>query len=170
MPVEAPIRPPQEQQTQILPKLNTITKSEDTGSVAEQVQDTVFEFPEGISAFEEAKRFELLISEEIKPFAYFQSLDVEGLGFVCIDPFLVHPSYLVEISPQNMEFLDLAKPEDAMTLSFVTVAGDPVDTTVDLLAPIVINVKNLRGRQIILEDYPVRYNIWQGVQALKKTA
>jgi flagellar assembly factor FliW len=82
----------------------------------------------------------------------------------------VHPSYLVEISPQNMEFLDLAKPEDAMTLSFVTVAGDPVDTTVDLLAPIVINVKNLRGRQIILEDYPVRYNIWQGVQALKKTA
>ena len=97
-------------------------------------KDAVYEFPEGIPAFEEARRFSLLSTDEIKPFLYLKSLDVDGLGFVCIDPFMIYSGYLARISAADMIKLEL---------------------------------RNRRGRQVILDKYPVRYNIWDNLDRLE---
>ncbi len=134
--------------------------------VAKRIDETVvFEFPDGIPAFEDSKRFVLTLNDKIKPFFYFKSLDVPGLGFVCIDPFLVCKDYSVKLSAKDQSLLDLKDVNTAFVFSFVTVEKDPRNSTTNLLAPVVINMDNFHGRQVILdENFPVRFNIWQGLE------
>lgn len=125
--------------------------------------ETTFSFPDGIPAFDEAKHFTLHTSPDMEPFVYMKSQEVQDLGFVCIDPFLINKEYLVKITPADLLRLELEKAEDAILLSFVTVKPDPKENTANLLAPLILNLKNKTGRQIILDNYPVRYNIWSGL-------
>lgn len=128
----------------------------------------VFEFHDGIPAFEASKRFVLLLNQNIKPFVYLKSLDLDELGFVCIDPFIVCKDYSVKIPAKDLSILGLKSPEQALVLSMVTVDKDPQKTTCNLLAPIVLNIESFAGRQVILEEsFPVRYRIWEGVEAAK---
>ncbi len=126
-------------------------------------QQVVFRFDNGIPAFEDAKQFVLLYNEKLNPFLYLNSLDIEGLGFICVDPFLIYSGYTVNLTSENLVVLNLKDPGDALVLCFVTINKDTSLTTANLMAPIIMNIKNLKGCQIILEDYEVQYNIWQAI-------
>jgi flagellar assembly factor FliW len=129
----------------------------------------VFNFHDGIPAFEASKRFVLLLNPNIKPFVYLKSLDLDDLGFVCVDPFIVCKEYSVKIPGKDLSILGLKSPEGALVLSMVTVDKDPKKTTCNLLAPIILNTENFTGRQVILEDgFPVRYRIWEGIEVMEK--
>lgn len=138
--------------------------------VASLLSDKViFNFPDGIPAFENSHRFIIILNEKIKPFVYLKSLDTDDLGFVCIDPFLIYPEYSINIPGKDTSVLTLKDPGAALVLSMVTVEKDPKDTTANMLAPIVINMDNFTGRQVILEEnYPVRFRIWEGMEAIEK--
>ena len=131
-------------------------------------QEAIISFPEGIPAFEDASTFSLICNEEIKPFLYLKSLEIEELGFVCIDPFLIFKDYLLKISAVDLAHLQLKDPKDALVLCFVTVQPDPKENTANLLAPVVVNINKRIARQIILENYPVRFNIWDGLDTMEK--
>lgn len=139
-------------------------------NAANVLGDTViFSFPDGIPAFENSKRFIIVLNPKIKPFVYLKSLDIDDLGFICVDPFLVCRDYSIKVPAKDLSLLGLKSPAEAMILSMVTVDRDPQNTTCNLLAPVIINVINQTGRQVILEEtYPVRYRIWEGLEALEK--
>jgi flagellar assembly factor FliW len=139
-------------------------------SVAKLLDEpVVFQFHDGIPAFENSKRFVIILNQNIKPFVYLKSLDLDDLGFVCVDPFIVCKGYSVKIPAKDLSILGLKTPEHALVLCMVTVDKDPKNTTCNLLAPIILNVENHVGRQVILEDsYPVRYRIWEGIAAMDK--
>ena len=59
--------------------------------------------------------------------------------------------------------MGLSKPDEALVLSLVTIYPDPKQTTANLRAPIVVNISNLFASQVILERYPVNFNIWTGL-------
>ena len=132
--------------------------------------ESVILFPKGIPAFENVRRFVLQFSDKLKPFIYLKSLDVDGLGFICVNPFAIHPEYDVNLQVDVVSFLALKNPDDALLLSFVTVAPNPHDSTANIMGPIVINMANLVGCQVIFEQYPVRYQFWQAVESLCKPA
>lgn len=127
----------------------------------------VFNFHDGIPAFEASKRFVLLLNPNIKPFVYLKSLDMDDLGFVCVDPFIVCKDYSVKVPAKDLSILGLKTPESALVLSMVTVDKDPQNTTCNLLAPIILNTESYIGRQVILDEgFPVRYRIWEGLEAM----
>jgi len=128
-------------------------------------ESVVFNFPDGVPAFEDSKRFVLVVNEKIRPFFYLKSLDISGLGFVCIDPFMICADYSIRIPAKDQSLLGLSDPSSAFVLAFVTVEKDPHETTANLLAPVIINTDNMVGRQVILdENWPVRFNIWHGLE------
>jgi flagellar assembly factor FliW len=129
-------------------------------------QEDIFDFPEGLPAFEEARHFSLITTEDIKPFMYLKSLEIEDLGFVCIDPFLLSKDYLVKISAADLAILQIKEPKHALVFCFVTVKEDPQENSANLLAPIIINIQNRVGKQVILENYPVKFNIWEGLDQM----
>ncbi len=132
-------------------------------------KDSIFNFPDGILAFEDSKRFVILLNPKIKPFIYLKSLDIEDLGFVCMDPFQIYQNYSIDIPAKDLSILGIKDSANAFVLSIVTVNTDPKETTMNLLAPIVINISNNTGRQIVLEEkFPVKFNIWETLEKFNK--
>jgi flagellar assembly factor FliW len=126
-------------------------------------EERVIRVPSGLYGFPDSKRYTLLEHKKGSPFVWFQSVDNGSLAFVLIDPLLVKPDYEVRISPEDMKELQLADaPDGIQTLAIVNIAsGEKVQLTVNLLSPIVINVKQKFGKQIILPDsrYSLRHRI-----------
>jgi len=116
-------------------------------------ESKIIHFPTGIIAFEEQKRFFIIDNpDENIPFSWLQSVDDPDLAFVIINPFLFRKDYEFKIPDNVIQELAIQSPENVAVFSIVVVPQDITKMTANLLAPVIINTKNLKGKQIILDD------------------
>lgn len=78
------------------------------------------------------------------------ALDVEGLEFVAAAPYAFFPHYAPEIDDATAARLELNDSTSAMLLVLLTVGPTLAETTANLFAPIVVNVKTRRAAQVTL--------------------
>lgn len=126
-----------------------------------EVQDRdIVNFPEGIPGFRDMHKF-ALIHETDTDFSYLQSVDNEYVCFIMVPPAVLVGNYDVEISDECVEKLELEKAEDASLFAILTIPENIKNMTANLKAPIIINRKNGKGKQEILDDdrYPIRYRV-----------
>jgi len=113
-----------------------------------------FELVGGLIGLEEYTRYELLINEEEEPFKWIRSVDHHELGFVVIEPSSILNDYDVEIADDDAAKLEIESAEDVIILNIVTLKDDDIESaTVNLIGPIVINRRTLRGKQLIAANY-----------------
>jgi flagellar assembly factor FliW len=139
-------------------------------SIVPLEKEVIFQFDTGLPAFEDCKDFIFVLDESLQPFICMQSLNRDNLSFVCVDPFIINQDYTVRLSESIMESLDIASQEDVLVLTVVTVNSDMTKTTANLMGPLILNVKNNRGKQVILEDLDpelVRFNVWDGISVIE---
>ena len=140
-------------------------------SIVPLEEEVIFKFESGLPAFENCNEFIFVMEEKLQPFIVMQSLNKEDLSFVCIDPFIITEDYTVKINENMIDSLDIKSPDDILVLSVVTVNPDMTKTTANLMGPLVLNIKNNKAMQVILEDIDakyVRYNVWNGVTELEE--
>ncbi|MGI5935636.1 MAG: flagellar assembly protein FliW [Oscillospiraceae bacterium] len=128
--------------------------------VVEIDDNKVLFFENGLPGLEDDKRFALLSKEESRPINWFQSLDHREIALPVMDPFLVCPDYAFDIPQADVNALEIKQVDDVYVLSVLVIPRSE-GITINLAAPIVINVRNNRGKQIILDDkkYSVRVPI-----------
>jgi flagellar assembly factor FliW len=64
------------------------------------------------------------------------------------------PDYEPEVFDEDAAALGLAGPEDALVLNIVCVQpGNPLDTTVNLVGPVIINRRTGIGKQVVLANH-----------------
>ncbi len=111
-------------------------------------------FPEGLPAFEDIKKFLLIAKDEDLPFLWLQAVDVPHLSFVVIDPFLICAGYQPEVLDDDVEFLGINHPKDALIVSIVNMKQiKDLGFTTNLVGPIVINWRNKKAKQVILKNH-----------------
>lgn len=129
----------------------------------------IFTFPEGVPAFEEYHQFVVYHDTEMQPFFFMKSIGISPeISFVCIDPFLVCPDYLIRLERSDLQALDLKRGEDSFVFSIVTVNDNPCDITTNLKGPVVLNMKNKRGRQVIIDgaQHEVKFRVWDALSKI----
>lgn len=121
----------------------------------------VVNLPYGMPAFEDEKEFILLPLGDESPFMMFQSVNNEQLCFILAYPFLVNKNYQFELSDEDREFLEIENPKDILCYCVVSVKESFDQSTINLKAPLIINVQSKKGKQIVLhdQDYMIRYPI-----------
>jgi flagellar assembly factor FliW len=120
----------------------------------------VITFPNGIPGFEELRKFAVLNIPETQPIQWLVSLEDENVSFPLIDPWLVLETYEVDLSKQDLDILQVEDPSDLVVWSIVTIPiGKPELATVNLKAPVVVNIKKGIGIQVILEKYELKHPI-----------
>jgi flagellar assembly factor FliW len=85
-----------------------------------------------------------------------QSLHTSELAFITTDPFQFFKQYDFELSTADLEFLELKDEKDVHVQVIITVADPYEKSTANLQAPVVINTKNNKCKQIILSDSKYR--------------
>jgi len=125
--------------------------------------DKILIFDSGLPGIEENKRFVLLANEDSRPISWLQSLDKREIALPVIDPFKICQNYSFDISQDDVEALSIEDIKDVFVLSVLVIPGNVDAMTVNLSAPIIINVCNNKCCQIILDDrrYRVRTPVFE---------
>ena len=114
----------------------------------------VFEFPWGLPGFPALHRWIALNLESQSTFVWLQSLDDPTVALPTIDPWMVFDHYDPKLPAYALAALDIREAGDFAILCVVVATADADEMTMNLMAPIVVNLKARRGRQIMLENSP----------------
>ncbi len=117
----------------------------------------IITFKNGLPGLEEHKQFRLTAVEQNSPFYLLLSAADENVGFILINPFAVYPDYEFNLPEEHKTNLNISDLNDVAVFCIVNAAGGLKNATVNLLAPVVVNVKTNAARQIVLNDK--RYRI-----------
>jgi flagellar assembly factor FliW len=113
-----------------------------------------FQLPQGIIGFSEYRRAELLYMPDHLPFLWMKLHGTDTIRFVVIEPGGIIPGYEPEIFETDAEQLDIRDPAEAMILNIVTLQHrQPVEATVNLVGPLIINRRTRIGRQLVISNY-----------------
>ena len=109
-------------------------------------------FKNGIPGFENFKEFIVSEVKGSEEFKMIDSVEDVNIGFVSLFPFNMFPDYELDLDNDTIEELNLDKSEDVLVLNLITLGKTLKDSTVNLQAPIVVNVKNSKAKQLILQN------------------
>ena len=89
-----------------------------------------------------------------------------NVSFGCVDPFILNPSYEVDVQWDVLERLQAGSIEDVIVLCLVSVGKDMYTTTANLMSPVIINPASQKGEQVIMADMGtefLRFNVWDSI-------
>jgi len=114
-----------------------------------------FTLPSGLIGFEEYKTAELLYQTDHLPFLWLKLIGPSDfLHFVVIEPGGIIAGYEPELFEDHAMTLDLNNASEAMILNIVMLKRqNPLEATVNLVGPIVINRRTRVGRQLVISNY-----------------
>ena len=115
-------------------------------------EEDVIRFDEGILGFPDSRHYILVPHEADSPFAWLQSVDEENLAFLMINPVAVKSDYVVQLPEKAADSLRLTDASEGVVFAIVVVPEDPSKMRMNLRAPVIINVRERLGRQVVLED------------------
>ncbi len=88
-----------------------------------------------------------------------QSLEDETLSFILMNPFAIRSDYDPSPSENDLKELDVERAEDLSYYVICVIRDTVAESTVNLKAPLVVNARNRRARQVILDqaEYTFRH-------------
>jgi flagellar assembly factor FliW len=117
--------------------------------------DSVLEFPDGIPAFEQERRFLAVRQKVNEPLVFLQSLATPDLCFATLPVQAVCSRFELHMDADDLHALGLASQpvpgREVLCLTIVSIEEN-APPTANLLAPIVVNLRTGRGRQVILAE------------------
>jgi len=115
--------------------------------------ESIFEFPNGLPGFDERRRFVPVQKPQTAPIVFLQSLEDPALCFTTLPIWVVDPQYRLHVTGPDLEILDFPanrQPRigsDVLCLAVLSIR--PSGTTANLLAPVVVNLKNYQAVQAV---------------------
>jgi flagellar assembly factor FliW len=119
------------------------------GPVAIEVDDILL-FPHGVIAFEDCRHWVLLADAENPALAWLQSVSREEVALPVVSPRRFAPGYSVHVARGQLMPLEFSQFDQAYVLSVVSQSDG--DLTLNLKAPLIINLDRRLGRQVITSD------------------
>jgi flagellar assembly factor FliW len=140
-------------------------KTRDFGEI-EIDEDNIILFENGLPGFEAHNKFVIIPLAEDSPFIIIQSLKDAEVAFTAVEPGNFIGNYSFEISDKIESELKISSIEDLLVLNIITLKEKIEDSTVNLSAPIIINVRAGLGRQVILDEphFELRYKLFAASQ------
>lgn len=120
--------------------------------IKEYEEEDIITFPKGLPGFKELKKYILFPIEDNNVFSMLHSIENAEIGIVVVSPFYVMKDYEFDLDDDRIKLLNIEAEADVSVLSTVCLNSDIKKITTNLKAPIVINIKNKIGEQLILEN------------------
>ena len=124
--------------------------------------EKMIHFPNGIVGFPELQDFALIHDSEQGDqggIRWMQSIQEPSFAMPVVDPLVAKEDYNPTVEDDLLKII--GECEDPLVLVTITVPSDLTKMSVNLKAPLIINVDTKKAAQVILEDdYPVKFFIY----------
>lgn len=138
------------------------------GAVEVQPED-VIHFPEGLVGLEERRDWVLLAEAQNDAVAWLQNVDRADVALAVVSPRRFVPDFQMRVARRELDPLALDEIRAAQVL--VIVGRTERSLTLNLKAPIVINLRRRLARQVIANgDLPVQHELGTPLSALRRSA
>lgn len=129
----------------------------------EYKKEDVLTFENGLPSFKKLKKFIVFQVEENKVFSILHSIEDNKVGFAVVSPFEVLGDYEFNLDEDTIKRLKIKNSKDVLVFNTVTLNSDVKKITTNLRAPIIINIKEKLGEQIILNNdkYLIKYPLFK---------
>lgn len=115
-------------------------------------EQAIIQFEQGVPGFIDETAFTVLELGEGTPLYILQSIKTADVAFIIVNPFDYFPAYEFELSAAVKEQLDIKAETDVAAFVILTVKEPFEQTTANLQAPVIINVKQRHGKQVVLTE------------------
>lgn len=123
--------------------------------VAEEIP--VIEMVEPLPGFPGLRRFALVRLDDEGLLCALRCLDDPELRFLVVPPGAFFDDYAPVVDDEVVLQLGIESDADILLLVVVNAADSARSATANLMAPVLVNTRNLRGRQVLLsDDLPIR--------------
>lgn len=123
----------------------------------EMPQRNSFTLPQGLIGFGNYTHAEIHYIPEHLPFLWLKltaEKETDSVHFVVLEPAGFIPGYEPELFDEDASSLDLQDPSEVMLLNIVAMGNQqPVEASVNLVGPIVVNRRTRIGRQLVVSNY-----------------
>jgi flagellar assembly factor FliW len=120
----------------------------------EYESEALFRFPSGLPGFEDHRNFVFLKKPGLEPLMFLQSVETRSLCFILLPIRAVDEDFSMELTQDEIREIGLTceRPpvigEDILCAAMIC-AGDGNAPTANLMAPVVVNLHNNIGTQVI---------------------
>lgn len=125
-------------------------------------ENSCFNMVNPLLGYEDEKKFVLIEHKDQSSFRWLQSITNPELAFVVTVAGFFGIDYSFELPESTQDDLGIESADDILALNIVVIPhANPRASTINLLAPLIFNVNNKKGAQVILTgsnfkvDYPL---------------
>ncbi len=124
-------------------------------------EETLLTFPSGLVGFPDVQQFVVLDVSEDCHYQWLQAIKEPDLALVIIDVHLIDPEFHAQVSDEGLVELGITESDPVLILAVVTIpSGQPEQATANLRAPLVVNLRTRKGKQLILhESIPLHFRL-----------
>ena len=132
--------------------------------IVEYKTEDIIEFKKGVPGFNELKKFIYFPIEDNEMFSVLHSIEDSEVGFIVTSPFNVIKDYEIKLDDEIIKRLNIEKESDVLVVNTVTLNSKIENITVNMCAPIIINIEKNLGEQLILNNprYVVKQPLFKG--------
>ncbi|MBO6133234.1 MAG: flagellar assembly protein FliW [Lachnospiraceae bacterium] len=137
--------------------------------------EKIITFPAGIVGFTDLKKFALIHDSEKtdgSTLSFLVSMDEPAFAMPVIDPLLVKPDYNPVVEDEILKPIGKLDPDETLCLVTMTVPHEIEKLSVNLMAPIIVNVSTRMAAQVILDDddCPIKFPVYEILSKAKREA
>ena len=126
-------------------------------------KNNIFEFVSPIIGFNDLRKYTIVDYKADSPFKWLQSMEDMELAFPVTLCSFFGIDYKFDIPDEEAEKLEIENADDVFVCNIANIpASNPKEATINMLAPIVINLANKKAMQIILKntEFEVRHRLF----------
>ncbi len=125
--------------------------------------DLVFDFVEPILGYNQIKQYVLIDNSPDSPFKWLQAVDDPNIAFPITFPSYFGIDYNFTVPEDKAQKLEITNAESVLSFNIACIPqGQAQDSTVNLVGPIIINIENKKGLQLVLTDtkYSIKHRLF----------
>lgn len=126
-------------------------------------QEAIFNFVSPIIGFNDLKQYTIVDYKPDSPFKWLQSLEDMDLAFPITLCSFFGIDYQFDLPDDEAQKLEITNADDIFVCNIANIPqNNPQDATINMLAPVVINIVNKKAMQVILKntEFEVRHRLF----------
>ena len=127
-------------------------------------KSSIFDFVSPIIGFKDLKQYAIIDYKPDSPFKWLQSIEDSELAFPITLCSFFGIDYQFDIPDEEAELLEIETADDVFVCNIANIpSSNPQGATVNMLAPIITNLKNKKAMQLILKNtnFEVRHKLFE---------